>query len=126
MRLPKSDEADEQTETVVQPDLAVICDSSKLDERGCRGAPDWIIEVLSPATAAKDQIQKRVLYERVGVKEYWTAHPTDKLVTVWLKSGKGTYGKPNIVEGKGMLAVATFPELEINLNQVFVKGEEKE
>lgn len=82
VRLPRSNEADEQIDTVAQPDLAVICDPSKLDERGYRGAPDWIIEVLSPATAAKDQIQKRILYERVDVKEYWTVHPTDKVITV--------------------------------------------
>ena len=58
VRLPRGNEADDEVTTVVQPDIAVICDPAKLDERGCRGAPDWVIEVLSPSTAAKDQIQK--------------------------------------------------------------------
>jgi len=75
VRLPDRDEADEVVTTVVQLDIAVICDPAKLDDKGCRGAPDWIIEVLSPATAAKDQIQKRALYERHGVREYWLVHP---------------------------------------------------
>lgn len=57
VRLPRGGEADDLIDTVVQPDLSVICDSEKLDKAGCRGAPDWIIEVLSPATAAKDQVK---------------------------------------------------------------------
>jgi len=57
VRLPDRDEADEVVTTVVQPDIAVICDPAKLDNKGCRGTPDWIIEVLSPATPTKDQIQ---------------------------------------------------------------------
>jgi len=77
VRLPDRDEADEAVAAVVQPDIAVICDPVKLDDKGCRGAPDWIIAVLSPATVAKDQIQKRALYERHGVREYWLVHPVD-------------------------------------------------
>jgi Uma2 family endonuclease len=69
VRLPEGDEADEQVVTVVQPDLAVVCDPAKLDDAGCRGAPDWIVEVLSPATASRDPIEKRALYARHGVKE---------------------------------------------------------
>ena len=72
VRLPEGQEADDEIITVVQPDIAVICDPAKLNPRGCRGAPDFVIEILSPATAAKDQIQKVALYEKHGVKEYWT------------------------------------------------------
>jgi len=68
--------------TVVQPDISVICDPDKLDDRGCRGAPDWVIEVLSPNTAAKDQIQKLAAYEQAGVREVWLVHPTDRVVIV--------------------------------------------
>ena len=75
VRLPRANEADEDIDTVVQPDISVICDKSKLDERGCRGAPDWIVEVLSSGTASHDQIVKRALYERVGVREYWLIDP---------------------------------------------------
>ena len=54
MRLPNSDEQDEQVDTVVQPDLLVVCDQDKLDDKGCRGAPDWVVEVISPSTALID------------------------------------------------------------------------
>jgi Uma2 family endonuclease len=56
VRLPRGNEADDDVDTVVQPDIMVVCDRAKLDDRGCRGAPDWVIEVLSPSTASHDQI----------------------------------------------------------------------
>ena len=90
-------EADAQIDTVVQPDISVVCDKAKLDERGCRGAPDWIVEVLSPGTAGHDQIVKRALYERVGVREFWLVHPIDKLVIIYLLEN-GAYGKPALQE----------------------------
>jgi Uma2 family endonuclease len=114
VRLPgDDDEADDAVNTVVQPDISVICDPEKLDEAGCRGAPDWIIEVLSPATAAKDQIHKRALYERHGVQEYWLVHPTDGTVTVY-RLLDGQYGKPEISETQGRLSDPTLAGLEID------------
>jgi Uma2 family endonuclease len=110
---------DDDITTVVQPDIAVICDRDKLDERGCLGAPDMVIEILSPSTAAKDQIQKLVVYEKSGVKEYWIVHPTDKIVTIRLLNEQGKYGIPSIHEGKGTLPVHTLPDLEIDLDRVF-------
>lgn len=83
VRLPAGAEEDDAIETVVQPDVAVICDPDKLDEAGCRGAPDWIIEVLSVHTAARDQVYKRDLYERCGVREYWIANPYEESVTIF-------------------------------------------
>lgn len=119
VRLPEGEESDGEIITVVQPDISVICDPEKLDRRGCRGAPDVIIEILSPATAAKDQIQKAALYEKHGVKEYWTVHPTDRLITVRLPDSEGRYGIPKLQEAKGLLAVKTLPGLEIDLDAVF-------
>lgn len=69
-RLPRSGEANDLVDTLVQTDLLVICDPEKLNNADCCGAPDWIIEVLLPATTVKDQIEKRKLYQRHGVKEY--------------------------------------------------------
>jgi Uma2 family endonuclease len=83
VRLPRGNEADDDVPTVVQPDITVVCDPAKLDERGCRGAPDWVIEVLSPSTAAKDQIQKLAARERAGVPEVWLVHPTDHVFVVY-------------------------------------------
>jgi len=113
VRLPKSDEADDQVDTVVQPDLSVICDLSKLDRRGCRGAPDWVVEVLSRATASHDQMHKRRVYERAGVKELWLIHPVDRIVTLYrLESGR--YGAPDVFELTDSLAVGVLPEIVID------------
>ena len=75
--------------------------------------------MLSPSTAAKDQIQKLALYEKCGVKEYWIVHPTDNIATVRLLNGEGKYGIPAIYEGKGTLAMHTLEGLEIDLDLVF-------
>ena len=119
VRLPEGDEADGDVVTVVQPDLAVICDPDKLDDKGCRGAPDWIVEVLSPSTAAKDQVKKAELYQRHGVREYWTVHPVDRVVTVRVLDQAGRYSGLKIVEGKGQLGVNVLPELAIDFDLVF-------
>jgi len=110
---------DDEITTVVQPDIVVICDPDKLDDRGCLGAPDFIVEILSPSTAAKDQIKKVSWYEKSGVKEYWIIHPTDRLVTVRVLDEHGKYGIPAIYEGKGKLQVKTLPELEVDLDAIF-------
>lgn len=114
VRLPeKDDEPDDKVKSVVQPDISVICDPKKLDEAGCRGAPDWIIEVLSPGTARKDQIRKRNLYERHGVKEYWLAHPIDHILTRYLLED-GHYAAALIEETTGTTPVRTLPGLSID------------
>lgn len=114
VRLPANNEADELIETTVQPDLAVICDAHKLDDKGCRGAPDWIIEVLSPSTALKDMDIKRRLYERHGVKEYWIIHPTDKWLMVYTLGASGTYANhPRMYPLTDPVAVGLFPDLAI-------------
>jgi Uma2 family endonuclease len=117
VRLPRADERDEEIDTVVQPDLSVICAKDRLDERGCRGAPDWIIEVLSPATAGHDQIVKRAIYERAGVREYWLVHPTDRIVTIYLLEN-GAYGKPAVYELQGTTAAVTLPQVVIDWARV--------
>jgi putative restriction endonuclease len=105
VRLPKADEANERVDTAVQPDLLVVRDETKLDERGLRGAPDWVVEVLSPATAGHDQTVKLAAYERAGVPEVWLVHPTDRVVTIYRLEGNA-YDRPAIHETKGTLAVA--------------------
>lgn len=117
VRLPRGDEADEAIDTVVQPDVLVVCDSGKIDERGVRGAPDWVIEVLSPATAAHDQVKKRDLYERAGVREYWLVHPVDRLVTIYHLE-QGCYGKPDIAELVGTSLTHAVPGVVIDWARV--------
>ena len=117
VRLPKSDEADEQIGTVVQPDIVIVCDPRKLDERGMRGAPDWIAEVLSPATARHDQIVKLPTYERAGVPEVWLIHPTDRTLTIYRLDG-GHYARATILELKGETTIGAVPDISIDWDRV--------
>ena len=119
VRFAKKDARDEDVDNVVQPDIVVICDKSKLDDRGCAGAPDMIIEILSPATASKDMIQKFKLYESYGVLEYWIVQPLDKTVMVF-KSGKDKkFGKPEIYSIENTVKVGVLKDLAIELKMIF-------
>lgn len=81
--------ADQDDDTVVQPDLVVICDRSKIDDKGCKGAPDLVIEILSPSTARHDRIVKFQQYQRAGVREYWIVDPdTKSLQACILENGR--------------------------------------
>jgi len=123
VRLADAAEKDEEVTTVVQPDIAVICDRAKLDERGCYGAPDLVMEVLSPATAAKDQTVKLSLYQRTGVREFWVVHPTDETVMVRLLDESGRYGVPRIHTAEDKPGVAILPGLSVDLERVFAERE---
>ena len=112
VRLPRTDEADAAIDTVVQPDVLVVCDPGKVDRRGVRGAPDWLLEVLSPSTAAHDQIAKRRTYERAGVREYWLVHPGDRTLTVYVLDN-GQYGRPEIYELKDVTPIGVLPGVSI-------------
>lgn len=115
VRLPKAaDSTDQQIDTVVQPDIVMVCDEQKLDQAGCRGAPDWVIEVVSPTTAGHDRGVKRDLYERSGVTEYWIVHPDDRILEIYRLSKEG-YAKPAICEFVDIVAPAAHPRMEINL-----------
>ena len=117
VRLTKGDEANDKVDTVVQPDILVVCDSDKIDEKGIRGAPDWIAEVLSPSTASHDSILKRDIYERYGVREYWLVHPVDRIATIY-RLIDGTYGKPDVVELAGETGIGILPEVIIDWERV--------
>lgn len=119
VRLPKSNEEDELIETVVQPDIVVVCDPHKLDERGCKGAPDWVVEILSPHTAVKDMRIKLDLYERVGVREYWLVDPGYKMVHIFESGGDGRYGRPGVYAAGDQVQAGIFPDLVIDLAMVF-------
>jgi Uma2 family endonuclease len=117
VRLPKSNERDELIDTVVQPDVFVVHDLSKLDARGMRGAPDWLAEVLSPRTASHDQVVKLPVYERAGVKEVWTLQPSDRTLSIYLLAGGG-YGRPAILELKGKTAMTAVPDVTIDWDRI--------
>ena len=119
--LPPTKQNQHQIDTVVQPDICVICDDSKLDDQGCNGAPDWIIEILSPATSKKDLTEKYTLYENAGVQEYWVAHPNEGTLLIYRLNEAGRYQllrQTPFVKGEKAPS-KVFPELEIDLDEVF-------
>jgi len=122
VRLPDfSEQNDNDVPTVVQPDLVVICDEKKLDDRGCRGAPDLVVEILSPSTSRKDIGVKFGLYERHGVREYWIIHPAEESLMIFTIGQDGKYGRPRGY-GRGDLAVSQVLEgFELNLEEVFAE-----
>jgi len=121
VRLPEADESDDLIETVVQPDLAVVCDKMKLDKAGCRGAPDLIIEILSPGTAHKDLKVKRDRYERAGVREYWIVNPGERSVMIFTRNKDDRYGRPEVYNDGDDVRVGIFPDLVISLAAVFAE-----
>jgi Uma2 family endonuclease len=120
VRLPKADELDEQIDTVVQPDVFIVCDPRKFDARGMRGAPDWVAEVLSPSTARRDQVLKLAVYERARVPELWLVDPIRRSVALYhLEAGR--YGPPKIVELKGQLQLTAVAGVTIDWDQVVAR-----
>jgi len=119
IRLPRTDEADDAVDTVVQPDIVVVCDKTKLDGRGCRGAPEFVVEVISPSTASKDIIKKTAVYESRGVKEYWIVHPVDRILFVRLLTDDGVFTPAEALEATGTIAVRTLEGVSIDFDRVF-------
>lgn len=119
VRLPEGEEKDEDIRNVVQPDIVVVCDQSKLDERGCKGAPDLIIEIVSPSSAKQDLKDKFYLYERVGVKEYWIVQPVNNTMMVFKLKENGEYGKPGMYTEEDRIKAGIFDGLEIDLKEIF-------
>ncbi|HMO41677.1 MAG TPA: Uma2 family endonuclease [Saprospiraceae bacterium] len=118
--LPPNQVKNEQIDTVVQPDISVICDLNKLDIRGCLGAPDWIIEILSPSTASKDLREKFELYEFSGVREYWIVHPHEHTLLVYKLDENGKYmGQQRPYVREDQVAISIFDDFVMNLADVF-------
>lgn len=106
--------------TVLQPDLSVICDPTKLDDRGCIGAPDLIVEILSPGNSRTEMRDKFEIYQEAGVLEYWIVNPTEKMIQVWKLNDEGFYiGLPPKVEGD-ILTTPIIPNLEVDVTEVFL------
>lgn len=117
IRLPKDGEPDDLIDTVVQPDVVIVRDLRKLDQRGMRGAPDWIAEVLSPGTISHDQIVKIPACERAGVLEVWLVHPIHRTLTVYRLENE-RYGHPVVLELKGRTAISAVPGVSIDWDRL--------
>jgi len=122
VRFPRNetDIDDDKIFTVVQPDIFVVCDKSKLDERGCLGAPDWIIEIVSPKNSRRDVKDKFDLYEKYGIREYWIVNSSDENVNVFILQTNGTYKLRGMYAENDEIPVNIFDDdLKVNLTKIF-------
>jgi Uma2 family endonuclease len=117
----KSKKANKDIYTVVQPDLCVICDKDKLDERGCIGSPDLIVEILSPGNSKKEMKIKYALYEEAGVQEYWVVFPSEYVLQQFVLNEKGKYELKNSFVEDEIFTAHIFPDLQVDLGQIFVE-----
>ena len=111
--------------TVVQPDLSVFCDPEKLDKRGAQGAPDLVVEILSPGNSRRDMKDKFEVYELAGVREYWIFHPIDSFVLPFLLNEEGKFVGLPAVHSPDTLISRIFPELSFSLAGIFPEQEKE-
>jgi len=120
VRLPQNEENEKTISTIVQPDITVVCDANKLDDKGCKGSPDLIVEILSPSTASYDVIKKRCLYEQNRVFEYWVVDPLHQIVTrLFMSEELSKYKESEYFGRDNTITPIILPQLQINLSDVF-------
>ena len=115
VRFPQKGES--QVYTVVQPDLCVVCDLEKIDSKGCVGAPDLVVEILSPGNSKKEMKSKFALYQEEGVREYWIVDPERELVFVYVADNKNF--KPTIPIADDYVYSTIFPDFKIHTSDLF-------
>lgn len=123
VRFPKNNDSksDKQVYTVLQPDLYIVCDLSKLDDRGCLGAPDLVIEIISAKNSKRDIKDKFEIYQEHGVREYWIVNPNDENVTVFVLDDKGKFQFVGIYAEDDKIPVNIFTgDLKVDLTKVFL------
>jgi len=118
VRLPAGSK-DGQVTTVVQPDLCIICDPGKIDEQGCNGAPDLVVEILSPGNGKREMGDKFQVYQEAGVLEYWIVDPAEHIVLPWLLNESGIFVGLAPITDEGELCSAVFPDLRIPAGEIF-------
>ena len=109
----KNDDSPEDVDTLVEPDISIVCDSDKLDDIGCKGAPDMVAEVLSPSTQRHDR-----LYQRAGVREYWIVDPENKTVQVSVLDG-GRYRLAEVYTAQDVAKINVLEGCFIELSKLF-------
>lgn len=118
VRLPVKSKKHADIDTVVQPDICVVCDSEKLDELGCIGAPDLIVEILSPGNNRKELRNKYEVYEESGVKEYWIIHPNEQTLLIYFLQN-GTYVPSRLYTAGDVVESRVITGFMLELDQVF-------
>lgn len=115
----KDGDSPEDVDTMVEPDISVVCDSSRLDKHGCKGAPDMVVEILSPSTQRHDRLVKLGLYQRARVREYWIVNPEDQTVQVMLLDDGGVLQLHEVYDRLSVAKVNVLDGCFIELSKVF-------
>ncbi|MDQ0638145.1 Uma2 family endonuclease [Pedobacter sp. W3I1] len=119
VRFPKESKADKDVYTVLQLDICVICDKGKLDARGCIGAPDLVVEVLSPGNTKMELLNKYKVYEEFGVKEYWVVSQSDQSILIYTLNDAGKFQPSKIFTLSEKITSTVLPGFELALDDVF-------
>ena len=114
--LKADDEEAINSQSVVQPDISVICDRNKLTDAGCTGSPDMIVEIISPSNSGHDYVTKLNLYQKYKVKEYWIIDPRKRSIFVYFLGENGFYDLVDSYTFKDKVKVNIYDDLEINFN----------
>ncbi|ARS40766.1 restriction endonuclease [Sphingobacteriaceae bacterium GW460-11-11-14-LB5] len=119
VRFPKKSKADKDVFTVLQPDICVVCDKNKLDARGCIGAPDLVVEVLSPGNTKMELLNKYRVYEEFGVKEYWVVSQSDQNILIYTLNDEGKFQPSKIFTLSEKITSSVLQGFELALDDVF-------
>ena len=119
VRFPKASKADKDVFTVLQPDICVVCDMDKLDDRGCIGAPDIVVEILSPGNTKTELLNKYQVYEEFGVKEYWVVSTTDKTILIYTLDNSDKYQPSKLFTLSEHITSSVLPGFVLELDDVF-------
>lgn len=119
VRFPKKSKADAAVFTVLQPDICVVCDLNKLDDKGCIGAPDIDVEILSPGNNKKELLNKYQVYEEFGVNEYWVVSPSDQYILIYTLNDIGKFQASKMFTLSEQITSAVLPDFVLNLDDVF-------
>ena len=114
----KDGDSPDDVDTMVEPDISIVCDTSKLDKHGCKGAPDMVVEILSPSTQRHDRLVKLGLYQRAGVREYWIVDPDSSTVQVFLQQD-GSLQLHEVYDRQGVAKVNVLDGCFVELAKVF-------
>lgn len=126
VRFPYKSKDDVDVTTVLQPDICVVCDPIKIDQRGCLGAPDIVIEVLSPVNNKKELDNKYKIYEEFGVREYWIVYPSERSLLQYILNDEGVFvaGKP-YASGEELIS-DLLPGFRLNIDELFVDCDDED
>lgn len=119
VRFPKNSKADAAIFTVLQPDICVVCDLTKLDDRGCIGAPDLVVEIISPGNNKKELLHKYQIYQEFGVKEYWVVSQSDKNILIYNLDSEGKFRPSKVFNLGEEITSKVLPDFVLKVDDVF-------